>query len=58
MESQVEEILPQLEDRLMSLQEELERERAIVAEVAECDQDELVGLREAIDEQRSVQPSR
>ena len=54
MERQCDGVVPQLEARLLALQEELEGERAVVAEIAECDQDELAGLREAIQEQRFV----
>ncbi len=44
--------MPDLEARYLVLQEELEKERAIVQVIAECDQDELAGLKEAIAEQK------
>ena len=54
LDQQAEALLPDLNARLLALQEELEKERAVVKEIADCDQDELAGLKEAIAEQRWV----
>ncbi len=54
MAHQSEAVLPDLQARAEALEKELERERAIIAEIAECDQDELADLRAAIAEQKSV----
>lgn len=51
MESTASHLLPDLQGRLESLEKELEKERAAVEEVAECDQDHLAGLRIDIEEQ-------
>lgn len=51
MQSQADSLLPQLRAREAALREELIREREAVAELAECDQDELKEMREAINEQ-------
>jgi hypothetical protein len=51
MEQQAEALLPELQARLESLEIELQRERAVVADIAECDQDELTDLKAAISEQ-------
>ncbi|WWC65016.1 uncharacterized protein I303_107630 [Kwoniella dejecticola CBS 10117] len=51
LNEETESILPALKARQAALQAELERERQIVAEIAECDQQELASLKEGIAEQ-------
>lgn len=46
--------LPQLRERAQQLRQELERERAEVAEIEKCDQSTLRDWREVINEQQSV----
>jgi hypothetical protein len=51
MDQQAEELLPELQARLKSLEAELQWERAVFADIAGCDQDELADLKAAIAEQ-------
>ncbi|WWC72755.1 uncharacterized protein I206_106719 [Kwoniella pini CBS 10737] len=51
LREQTDSILPDLKARQAALQAELEKERQIVAEIAECDQQELASLKEGIAEQ-------
>jgi len=51
MEQQADELLPELQARLESLEAELQKERATVGEIAQCDQDELSDFKAAIAEQ-------
>lgn len=47
-------ITPELEARQRELDQQLERERAREAEIAQCDAEELAGLREAVAEQEYI----
>lgn len=54
MSEQANAFLPQLRERAKLLQEELARERTVVAEIEECDQEDLVAWKDAIAEQQYV----
>lgn len=54
MQEQTAELLPELEAKLASLQEELVKEREAVKEIEACDVDELNDLRAAIADQEYV----
>ena len=51
MEEQADELLPELQARLEALEAEVHRERVVVGEIAECDQNELADFKAAIAEQ-------
>jgi len=51
LEQAADALLPDLQARLAALQNELEKEREMVREVAECDQEELADLKAGIAEQ-------
>ncbi|WVW80635.1 hypothetical protein I302_102621 [Kwoniella bestiolae CBS 10118] len=51
LQEQTDAILPDLKARQAALQAELEKEREIVADIAACDQQELISLKEGITEQ-------
>ena len=51
LEQAADALLPDLQARLAALQSELEKEREMVREVAECDQEELADLKAGIAEQ-------